>query len=316
MIDKSFASEYRKTVDSIDFPLNYQEKILSDTQVKENILSFEAANKKGKAGNYRRYITAAVAAVLVLAVGFSVLFSAGINLKATKEVRIYVASATSLNCVAGARIVFIDKQGEVLTDRKGETVTAFTDEKGEAVVTIPATEDYTAQIVAEGYIPLEEASDKGNYYISPVMDKDTYRAVLTWKEECDLDAHLSVTQNGVTEKVHYFNSDFENSQGEVVAALDTDSETGSAPETITFNAQEDMKLRFSVASYSSLKENSNTHLALSGAKVTLYKGEACVGVYSIGTWAQGNVWCVFEIENSQLTVCDYTYSVGAIREIK
>lgn len=315
MINKRFADEYRKAVDSVPLPLGYQDEILSALKDKENTNSLDAEREKRRK-RYRGLGLSVAAAVLVLTVGLSVIFSVGINLAPTKEIRFCVASATNLNRVAGARIVFIDKQGEMLKDKKGETVTVFTDENGEAVATIPSTQEYTVQITTDGFITLEEELREGNYYISPEMTDDTYRAVITWDRECDLDAHLSVTSQGATEKLNYFNSDIENAQGQVIAALDTDSENGDGPETITFNAQDNMTIRFSVASYSALKENSNTHLSNTGAKVTLYKGETCVDVYNIDTSSQGNVWCVFEIKNSQLAVCDYTYSVSAITEIK
>ncbi|MBQ8000292.1 MAG: hypothetical protein IJ298_03635 [Ruminococcus sp.] len=315
MIDKRFADEYRKAVDSVQLPLEYQDEILSALRVKESTVSLDA-EREMRRKRKRSLALPLVAAVLVLAVGLSVIFSVGINNTPVQEVRFSVASATSLRGVAGARIVFIGKQGEVLTDKKGETVTAVTDEKGEAVATIPSTQEYSVQITTDGYITLEEELRDGNYYISPEMTDDTYRAVLTWDKECDLDAHLSITAQGVTEKLNYFNSDVEDAQGQVIAALDTDSETGDGPETITFNAQEGVSFRFSVASYSALKDESSGELSATGARVTLYRGESCVGVYTIDTAYKGNAWCVFEVENTQLTVCDYTYSVSAITEIK
>lgn len=314
MTDKKFCDEYRMSVDSVQLPEDYKEKILSNLSNGENVISLEAHREK--VGKSRRPLWSALAAaVLVLAVGLAVIFSVGINNVPTKEVSFRVASATTLRGVAGARIVFISAEGEYLKDEKGETLTAYTDDNGEATASIPVTEEYTAQITAQGFIPLEQSGSGGNVYVSPVMNEDTYRAVLVWSGDYDLDAHLSVTAGGVTEKLNYFKSDIEDEQGQVIAALDTDSSRGGSPETITFNAKDEMLVRFSVASYSSLKDK-ESKLCDTGAQVTLYKGDRCIDVYTVDSGAQGNVWCVFEMEKSQLTACDYTYSVSAMTEIK
>ncbi len=315
MTDKKFRAEYIKSVDSAELPSGYKDKILSALKEQEKLVTFEAERIK-YSKNKVRLVSSLVAAVLIIAVGLSVIFSMGINNSLTKEVSFYVASATNLKGIAGARIVFKTSAGELLKDENGEILTAVTDETGEALTVIPDNEEYTAQISAQGYITIEQSAQEGNVYVSPVMNEDTYRAVLTWSKDWDLDAHLSVTSGDDTEKLNYFNSDIEDAQGNVLAALDTDSDKGGSPETITFNARENMCLRFSVASYSSLKEGDNTKLSYSGAKVTLYRGERLVGTYSIDTASQGNVWCVFEIEDSQLKICDYTYSVSAMTEIK
>ncbi len=315
MTDKKFFDEYRKSVDSVQLPQGFKEKILSNLENRENIIDLQAhREKQGK--NRLPLWSTLVAAVLVLAVGFAVIFSVGINNIPTKEVSFYVASATNLKGVAGARIVFVTAEGEYLKDKKGDTLTAYTDENGEATATVPATEEYTAQITAQGFITLEQSGNGGNVYVSPVMNEDTYRAVLVWNGEQDLDAHLSITSGDVTEKLNYFESDIEDETGQVIAALDTDSDKGGSPETITFNATDEMLIRYSVASYSSLKDKESRKLSDTGAQVTLYKGDRCIGVYTIEESTDDNVWSVFEIENSQLNACDYTYSVSAMTEIK
>ncbi len=315
MTDKKFFGEYRKSVDSVQLPCDYKEKILSNLENGDNVISLEAHRKKGGKSKIG-LVTSLVAAVLVLAVGLGAIFSVGINNAPTKEVKFCVASATNLHGVAGARIVFITAEGEYLKDEKGNTLTAITDEKGEATASVPATEEYTAQITANGFITLEQSGNGGNVYVSPVMSEDTYRAVLVWNGEQDLDAHLSVTSGNVTKKLNYFESDIEDEAGQVIAALDTDSHKGGSPETITFNASDEMLVRYSVASYSSLKDKESGKLCDTGAQVTLYKGDSCIGVYTTDESDDDNVWCVFEVENSQLTACDYTYSVSAMTEIK
>lgn len=314
MNDKKFAEEYRNSVDSVKLPIDFKDKILSELRSAENTSSEAKVQKHGS--KKLKLAVSVLAAVLVLAVGLSAILTALPAVYGSKEVRFYVASATNLCSVAGARLVFKDRDGQLLTDETGQTVTVVTDENGEAVASLPAKGEYSVQITTEGYITLEENAQRGNYYISPEMSEDTYRAVLTWNEDCDLDAHLSVTTQRGTEKLNYFNSDIEDENGQVIAALDTDSENGDGPETITFNAYDGMSFCFSVASYSALKNDGSLKLSDTGAQVTLYRGETCMGTYSVDAVSEGNVWCVFKVENSQLEVCDYTYSVSAITEIK
>lgn len=316
MNDNKFKAEYRKSVKSVSLPCDYKEKILSNLKAQEAVIPITAKTKENSIRKTSRLMTSLVAAVLVFAVGLTAILFIKTNNTETQVVRLSVASATNLNTISGARIVFRNSVGELLTDENGEILTAVTDENGLATATVPATEEISAQITMDGYISIEETAVSGNYYISPVMGEDTYRAVLTWDKKCDLDAHLSVTAENKTEKLNYFNSDIEDENGTVIAALDVDNEKGDGPETITFNASDDMLFRFSVASYSALKNSNDIKLSNTGAQVTLYRGETCIGTYNIDTNTEGNTWCVFEIEKSNLNICDYTYSVSAITEIK
>ena len=303
MTDLKFIAEYKKSVEAIALPQNYQENILSALREKDH------KSKAENTGIYKYVLS--VAAVLVVV--FGLVFAMN-KLPSDMQVSFKVSSATNLSAVKGARIVFVNSEGKLLCDSTGEEVEVFTDEKGEAQATIPS-KGYTPYICAEGYIPLNADKTEGNYYISPEMNENTYRAVLTWENEQDLDAHLSIAKDGKTEKLHYFNSSIENEKGEVTAALDTDSETGATPETITFNCEENSRVLFSVASYSALKEGGGESLSDTSAQVALYRGEELLEVYKIQE-SKGNVWCVFEIENGELKTCSEYYSVGAMTEIK
>ncbi|MGN0453372.1 MAG: hypothetical protein ACI4GZ_06185 [Ruminococcus sp.] len=316
MNDKKFREKYKQSVDSIKLPYDYRDTVLLSLRTKETSdLVFSDINKR-KSKDRLRLAFSLAAAALVLAVGLSAVFSLRLNTAETREVRLCVASATSLRNISGAKIVFKNTAGEFLTNEKGETLTAVTDENGIATATVPAAEEVSAYITMNGYIPIERKAESGNYYISPVMNENTYRAVLTWSKECDLDAHLSVTSKDKTEKLNYFNSDIEDESGTVIAALDVDNEKGDGPETITFNVYDDMMFRFSVASYTALKDSNKIKLSNTGAQVTLYRGDVCIGTYTVDTNSDGNTWCVFEIEKSNLRVCDYSYSVNAITEIE
>lgn len=303
MTDLKFTTEYRKSVEAVALPKNYQENILS---------ALSERTPKRRVDNtvfYKCVLSAAAVLVLV----FGLIFATKM-MPSDVHVSFRVSSATNLSAVKGARIVFVNSHGELLCDSTGETVEIFTDENGEAEATVPS-KGYTPYICAEGYIPLAADKTEGNYYISPEMNENTYRAVLTWETVQDLDAHLSVTKDGKTEKLHYFNSSIENEKGEVTAALDTDSETGSNPETITFNCDENTVVRYSVASYSALKEDIAKPFSDTAAQVALYRGEELLGIYKIQE-SEGNVWCVFEIENGELRICSEYYSVSAMTDIK
>ncbi len=310
MTDKKFSVEYKNYIESAELPSNYQVEILSNLKEKTQ------EPQKYKFYNNHKLVASLVAAVLVVCIGLSIFLSFNILKNQDVTLNFRVMSATNLKGISGAKIVFISPSGERIKDKNGKAITAFTDKNGTATVTLPSDEDYTVEVTADGFITLEESAQNGNYYISPVMDEDTYRAVLTWDKECDLDAHLSVTAHDNTEKINYYKSDIKDENGVVLAALDVDNETGDGPETITFNAKESSICRFSVGSYSALKEKSKLSLFEAKPKVALYQGNKLVGTYTLDKDTVDNVWCVFEIENGEIKLSNYTYSVNAVTEIE
>ncbi len=310
MTDKKFSTEYKNYIESAKPPVDYQAEILSNLKKKTQ------ESPKYMFYNNRKLVASLVAAVLVVCIGLSVFLSFSFLKTQDVTLNFKVMSATNLKCISGAKIAFISPSGERIKDKNGEDITAFTDENGTATVTLPSDEDYTVEVTADGFITLEESAQNGNYYISPVMDNDTYRAVLTWDKECDLDAHLSVTAHDNTEKINYYKSDIKDENGDVLAALDVDNETGDGPETITFNADDNSLWRFSVCSYSALKENSKLSLFEAKPKVTLYQGNKLVCTYTLDKETADNVWCVFEIKNGEMKLSNYTYSVNAVTEVE
>ena len=302
MNDAKFKSEYKKAVDSISLPENYKNMIISELSQEKN-------------SHNRRYfyikVLASVAAVLVIAfcVGvFAKNFAFPIN--NPEEVSFKIMSATNLGAVKGARVAFVN------TSKKGKEIVSVADEKGVVTATLSKDDEYKAYVTAEGYIDYELADfQSGNVYISPEMDEDTYRAVLMWQGDCDLDAFLTVSRGDEKEQLHYFKSDIKDENGDVIAALDTDSASGSAPETVTFNAQNDEVFTFSVGSYSALKDKS-ANISDSEPRVLLYKGKELLKEFSISSEAKGNVWTVFEIEEKVLSeLCD-VYSVESFEDVK
>lgn len=351
MKDSKFTAEYKDSVtdviETVVLPTDYKSKILSalreqaqntepeetetsveiiDTQETQaektpettpddtKVISIESAKSKKNrsAKRFLRIISGVAAAILIITSVFLIRNLGIANSPVTTSLNLSVASATNLADIRGAKITFRNNKGETITNKDGSPVTAYTDEEGNASVTLPQSDSYVATVSAEGYIPYETTVDSSPIYLSPVMDENTYRAVLTWENECDLDAILTVTHGDKSEQLYYFNSNILDENGEVIANLDTDSAAAGAPETITFNATKDGIFRFSVADYSPLTEHL---LGPSGATVTLYKGKTIVDTFRVNPDTQDNVWCVLEIKNSELRIVDDTYSVNAIPEI-
>ena len=310
MTDKKFSTEYKKYIESAELPVDYQAEILSNLKKKTE------EPQKYKFYNNSKLVASLVAAVLVVCIGLSIFLSFNFLKNQDATLNFRVMSATNLKGISGAKIVFISPSGERIKDKNGVDFTAFTDENGTATVTLPTDEDYMVEVTADGFITLEESAEGGNYYISPIMNDDTYRAVLTWDKECDLDAHLSVTAHDNTEKINYYKSDIKDENGDVLASLDVDNETGDGPETITFNADKNSLWRFSVCSYSALKENSKLSLFEAKPKITLYQGNKLVGTYTLDIETADNVWCVFEIKNGEIKLSNYTCLVNAVTEIE
>ncbi len=310
MKELDFKTKYKASVDEIKLPEDYRNQILQNLRAQEKAIK-ETPSKIGKSN--KKLWLSLVAACLVLVLGVT-LFS--VLSPDYREVTLKVYTADTARALSGAKITFRDKKGELLKTPDGDTLTAITDTTGAAQVNLPKGEEYTAEISREGFITYTDTAKDSNYYISPKLSKNTYRAVLTWEKDVDLDAHLSLTKNGKTEKLFYFSSDITDGSGQVVAALDLDSEVALKPETITFNPQEDSVFRFTVCSYSALKSKDSISISEAKAKVTLYRGEKIVAVYEPSENANGNAWQVFEIENGQVKNSNYTYAVSSFSELK
>lgn len=350
MTDSKFTAEYKNSVsdviENVILPTDYKSKILSvlreqaknaeaeepaettdltttqECEIKNtpevtpdssNIIPFKAEKSK----NTKRYIgiLSSIAAAIVIITAVFLIKNMGAGIVFTKDFNFSISSATNLANISGARVTFRDSDGEVIKDDYGNPVTAYTDENGKVSVSLPEADSYIAMISAEGYIPYEGRVNGSHIYVSPVMDENTYRAVLTWENTCDLDAILTVTHDNKTEQLYYFNSNIYDENDELIATLDTDSTVAGSPETITFNATEDGIFRFSVASYSALTTNSKSDLGTSKATVTLYKGDKIVDTFEVTPDTTDNVWCVLEVKNSEVQIIDNTYSVNAIPEV-
>ncbi|MDD6251685.1 MAG: hypothetical protein PUA85_03435 [Oscillospiraceae bacterium] len=306
MNEKSFTKEYRKSVDSLILPPDFKSRIISNL----NDISKETAKKQKL--NPPGIVASAVAAGLVVLIGTSAILSSARN----DEIKLKICSAVDARELQGATVTLLDENGNALCDSKGDPLVVTSDDKGMIRAQIPKGMSAKVRVEKDGYIEVVSPIENENVYISPVLGDNTYRAVLTWDGDYDLDAHLSMEKGERYEKLFYFKSDILDEQGVTLAALDLDSTDSSKPETITFNTCDDATFRFTVGSYSSLKNSESIDLSEAKPTVTLYKGESVIGVYSQNETDTGNAWQVFEIKDGVFTLSDYTYTVSSFWELR
>lgn len=323
-------NNYKKAVDKIKFSSDFESKLI---RTLENGQSEKAFNKKEnsviifeqiKRKRRRKYFIASVsaaAACLILVTGILTILDKTNSLRDNINViNGTVRSAVDAQSLDGATIVLTEKAlANQDNTEQPSVITAQTDSSGCFTVEVP-TGDYSAQIVKDGYIEStvdisasQESSLQQTLYLSPVMEENTYRAVLTWGKDTDLDAYLTLPDNGGRYSLFYSQSDYVSPSGDAIATLDIDNMHGDGPETVTFCPVGSGVYRFSIISYSSLKEGSNT-LCESKPHVTLYKGDSVIASYSLTDKGDGNVWTVFEIENGSLKTIDKLSTVDSVKE--
>ncbi len=182
--------------------------------------------------------------------------------------------------------------------------TTNTDSNGNYSITLPAG-IYTVIITKEGFIKnksyivvLGNQSQTYNFTLSPILSEGEVRIVLTWGETPrDLDSHLIKIKNGsIVYHVYYGH------RTESEAFLDVDDTSSYGPETITIlNLDTNAKYIYKVHNYSAGHSLTDTTLAHSGAKVTVYWGEQVFN-FTVPN-EPGTVWTVFEINNGHLQPC-------------
>ena len=319
MSEELFKTEYRKAADSIPLPENFEKNLLLNLDRFREETESEKTPHKSRTPLYLSLIAASLALIISLSLIFGLKNNSDTPplTPLRREVTLSIRSAVNTQGVQGARVVFRDSSGNLVKDEDGATLETVSDENGTVVATLPE-DTLTAEVSLEGYITLTQPlnTNEENIYISPVMNENTYRAVLSWDKTCDLDAVLSITADDKTEPIYYVGSDIKNKDGEVIAALDTDDTTGEGVETITFIPEKDSLIRYCVGSYSHLNGDYKENFGSTGATVTLYKGTEIIEVYELSPSSEGNTWVVFELLNDTLSKISSTKTVGAINEIE
>lgn len=205
---------------------------------------------------------------------------------------------TTVTLRAGADVT----EGDAALTTAGEAASAMTDANGYYTFEMPAG-TYTAEYSLEGYITgyanvvCADSIVNQNAALSPVMEENEYRIVLTWGEQPkDLDSHITGPSSESTRYHVYYSQKTVTSGEEVIAKLDLDDRDGLGPETITIKTVYDGIYKYSIHDYTNRYSTDSTALSMSQAKVEVYEGEALVAVFTVPENTIGTVWNVFEIE--------------------
>lgn len=212
-----------------------------------------------------------------------------------------ILSGTMVTLRAGADVT----EGEAALTTAGEAAVVVTGEHGYYTMEMAAG-TYTAEYSREGYITsyanivCVDAIVLQNAALSPIMESDEYRVVLTWGETPrDLDSHLTGPYADGGRFHVYYSRKTATSGEEVLATLDRDDTTSYGPETITVTITADNYgiYKYAIQDYTNRYDSNSTALSMSQARVELYKGDALINTFAVPENNVGTVWNVFEIEN-------------------
>ena len=147
-----------------------------------------------------------------------------------------------------------------------------------------------------------------------IVESDAIRIVLRWgSTPNDLDSHL--TGPGVRsqsnrfhtywiDRNYYCNGSYESSTEKLAADLDYDDTTSYGPEITTIRTMTPGTYYYYVHDYTNRDSNSSNEMALSGANVTIYKGNSSTpmlmtngqrAAFQIKTNSNGTLWTVCKI---------------------
>jgi len=177
-----------------------------------------------------------------------------------------------------------------------------------AFAALPAG-NYTAEASGSGYsnsyFPVlcigGTSSGNQNGVISPIIDPNQTRIVLTWGQSpSDLDSHFTgPLPDGTRFHMFYPYSD-PYSPWPAIVHLDLDDVSSFGPETTTLLQQIDGVYRFSVHDYSNRNSTTSSGLSNSQAQVRIYRGSNLVASFNVPLDQPATLWTVFEIEGSTI----------------
>lgn len=160
-----------------------------------------------------------------------------------------------------------------------------------------------------GYFNIKALADKSidnqNGTITPVIENDQLRIVLTWGEyPRDLDSHLiGPTSDGFGNFHVFYNYGAYYEGSDLMANLDVDDVTSYGPETTTIYKPVNGIYSFYVHDYTNSNLTESNALGLSGAKVTVYKGNTILKTYNVPNVA-GTEWHVFDYDSQTGALTD------------
>jgi len=220
-------------------------------------------------------------------------------------------SGSVFNAISGAGVQGLDvKLRQGLNTTSGPVVANTTTGPGGAYAfaDLPAG-NYTAEASGSGYsnsyFPVlcigSTSSGNQNGVISPIIDPNQTRVVLTWGQfPSDLDSHFTgPLADGTRFHMFYPYAD-PFSPWPAIVHLDLDDVSSFGPETTTLLQQMDGVYRFSVHDYSNRNSTTSTALSNSQAQVRIYRGSNLVASFNVPLDQPGTLWTVFEIEGSTI----------------
>lgn len=181
--------------------------------------------------------------------------------------------------------------------------TITTDSNGKYSVTLPIG-NYTLYAEKEGYISSvvnivvnPGTMDSQNGSISPIIDGDDFRIVLTWGSSPeDLDSHLNGAYSSGSRFEVYYSDKSKSENGITLCNLDVDDTDGYGPETTTLHVVSTETYYYYVYQYSG-----SGSLLASEAQVKVYQGEKLLATYNVPTdQGRGRYWNVFAIINGKI----------------
>ncbi len=178
---------------------------------------------------------------------------------------------------------------------------AVSDDNGNYLFSELAAGEYILTAELPGYLPAQrqamlvsgEPLTHQNLALSPQLNADEMRIVLTWGEQpADLEAHLTAPNpDGCRDHLYYWNKTIAD------AHLDRDDRDGYGPETITLTPQTTGTYRFYVHNFSNRFNLPSHALAQSEARVTVYFGSDQDSMVFTPPAKAGTVWHVFDMES-------------------
>lgn len=219
-----------------------------------------------------------------------------------------VASGTITNALTGEGLEGVTlqiREGWNNTEAGEVVATAATDAAGAYAVELPLG-NYTAYATKDGFIATSinivvQTGTTGNQNgsMTPVLSGDEYRIVLTWDENPrDIDSHMIGTYSDNT-SFHVYFSRKNAYDGDVrICNLDVDDTSSYGPETVTLKTNTANPYYYYVHRWAGEGD-----LAVSGAQVKVYQGDALIASFNVPTdQGSGRYWNVFAIVNGQLVI--------------
>lgn len=221
------------------------------------------------------------------------------------EIRTAFYDATNNAPISGVKVRVYQGSGAY-----GDYKEVTTDTAGTFSLKVDASGEYTMVAEKDGYISEQfqviilsnVALTTQNLYLSPVMNAQSMRFVLTWgAAPSDLDLYLiGTSSSGVPVQVFFGDKVALDGSGNKIADLDVDDTTSYGPETITLN---DIGGSYDVVvdDYT----DSGT-IGVSGATLKVYIGSDLVSVIEINP-AVEDLWNVCNISNGDCWVINQPY---------